>query len=51
MGKCESSRYFNEEEMTREKELKCYFENKINNIISTNKELSSQSSAYEMEVN
>lgn len=50
MGKCESSLHFNEEMRKREKELKCYFENKINNLISKNKELSSQSNAYAMEV-
>lgn len=50
MGKCESSFQFNDEVMAREKELKCYFEKKINNLIFKNKELSSQSNAYAMEV-
>lgn len=50
LGKCESRFQFNDEVMAREKELKCYFEKKINNLISTNKELSSQSNAYAMEV-
>jgi len=51
LGKCESALQFNDEVMAREKELKSYFEKKINNLISTNKELSSQSNAYAMEVN
>lgn len=50
LGKCESGFQFNDGVMEREKELKCYFEKKINNLISTNKELSSQSNAYAMEV-
>jgi len=50
MGKCESSLQFNDEVMAREKELKCYYEKKINNLISANKELSSQRNAYAMEV-
>lgn len=50
LGKCESGFQFNDEVMAREKELKCYFEKKINNLIFTNKELSSQSNAYAMEV-
>lgn len=50
LGKCESGLQFNDGVMAREKELKCYFEKKINNLISMNKELSSQSNAYAMEV-
>lgn len=50
MGKCESSLRFTDEMIRREKELKCYFENQINNLIYKNKELSSQSNAYAMEV-
>lgn len=50
MGKCESKLPLNEKEITREKELKRYFETKINNLIFTNKELSSQRNAYAMEV-
>ncbi|CAI6359702.1 unnamed protein product [Macrosiphum euphorbiae] len=50
LGKCESGFQFNDGVMEREKELKCYFEKKINNLISTNKELSSQSNAYAMEI-
>ncbi|XP_025207293.1 uncharacterized protein LOC112603087 [Melanaphis sacchari] len=50
LGKCESVLQFNDEVMAREKELKCYFEKKINNLISINKELSSQSNAYAMEI-
>ncbi|KAL5237924.1 hypothetical protein ACI65C_005334 [Semiaphis heraclei] len=50
LGKCESSLQFNDGLMAREKELKCYYEKKINNLISTNKELSSQRNAYAMEI-
>lgn len=50
MGKCEASKHFNDKIMTREKELKCYFEKKMNNLISKNKDLSSQCNANEIEV-
>ncbi|KAF0736578.1 TTKRSYEDQ domain-containing protein, partial [Aphis craccivora] len=50
LGKCESVLQLNDQVLAREKELKCYFEKKINNLISTNKELSSQSNAYAMEI-
>ncbi|VVC24147.1 Uncharacterised domain KLRAQ/TTKRSYEDQ, C-terminal [Cinara cedri] len=50
MGKCESSKHFNDKIMTREKGLKCYFEKKINNLMSMNKDLSSQSNANVLEI-
>jgi len=50
LGKCESVLKLNDQVLAREKELKCYFEKKINNLILSNKELSSQSNAYAMEV-
>lgn len=50
MGKCEAGKHFNDKIMTREKELKYYFEQKMNKLISTNKYLSSQCNANELEV-
>lgn len=42
--------HFNDAVLARETELRNYFEQKMNNMISTNKELSSQNNAYAMEV-
>lgn len=37
--------------MAREKEIKSYYEEKIDNLIYANKELSSKNNAYAMKVN
>lgn len=42
--------YFNDAVLARETKLRSYFEQKMINMITTNKELSSQSNAYAMEV-